>query len=82
MKIETQPVALPAATAILSPGLFDPGLPARHRVFRRRVPCGWNWACPTPGTMQKGKPRPALTARINQGFLWVDLDFDGRPGGP
>lgn len=78
VKLKTSEYPLRNERQILSPGLLDRDLQhvISFPIDGRMVPLG----LPHAGKDAEGKARPELKGACRQGFLWVDLDGDGRRG--
>ncbi|HYG75793.1 MAG TPA: hypothetical protein VEK08_12380 [Planctomycetota bacterium] len=75
-KIETKNVLLPQPRQILSPGLFDAEL--QRIIDFPKDGAAVDLGLPQEGKDAAGKPFVPLMARLAQGFIWVDLNGDGK----
>jgi len=75
-KLETKYLALPLPRQIVSPGLYDSEI--QKIVEFPKEGTGADLTLPHEGKNAAGKEYPPLMARIAQGFVWVDLNGDGK----
>lgn len=76
-KFETRVVPLSQPRQVMTPGLFDTD-PQKLIVFPKDGSPA-DTGLPHGGKNKDGKEYPALMARVQQSFVWVDLNGDGKP---
>ena len=77
-KIETRVVPLPQPRHILSPGVFDGDL--QKTITFPKDGSAVDTGLPHGGQDKDGKPYPPIMARVQQNFIWIDFNGDGKPG--
>jgi hypothetical protein len=75
-KLETKHQPLTSIRQFLTPGVFDQTV--QQIVIFPKDGGGVALDLPHFGKTADGKNRPALTARLNRDFIWVDLNGDGK----
>jgi hypothetical protein len=77
-KLLTRIVHLQQPRQILTPGLFDPEL--QKGVALPKDPAPVDTGLPHSGKDKDDKPFPAIMAKVQQSFVWIDFNADGKPG--
>ncbi|MFH0939081.1 MAG: hypothetical protein V1899_07355 [Planctomycetota bacterium] len=75
-KLETKPVPLNDPRQIRSPGLYDQSM--QNVITFPKDGSAVDLGLPHFGKNASGKEYPALLAKFNQDFIWVDLNGDGK----
>jgi hypothetical protein len=78
-KLETKLAPLPQPRAIVSPGLYDAEL--QKTVTFAKEGEAVELGLPQVGRDKAGNEYPPVTARLQRGVFWFDLNGDGKPGG-